>query len=93
MIIHLSAAAAVSAAAALARIEPWGWAAVFLCFGLVIASELVNTAIERLCDLYTAEQSKAVRDVKDIAAGAVLVSAAAAVAVAAAVFILGRGKA
>lgn len=48
-----------------------------LCFGIMLAAELINTAFELLCDEVTEEYSERIRDIKDIAAGAVLVSAIA----------------
>lgn len=52
-----------------------------LCFGIMLASELINTAFELLCDEVTEQYSERIRDVKDIAAGAVLVSAIASAVV------------
>ena len=53
-----------------------------LAIGSVISAELVNTAIERLCDYITKEYSKDIKFIKDVAAGAVLVAAIASVIVA-----------
>jgi undecaprenol kinase len=61
---------------------PLWWALVMLASGLVIAAELMNTAIEHLADLLHPESHPAVRIVKDCAAGAVLVAVLAALAVA-----------
>lgn len=52
-----------------------------LCFGIVMAAELVNTAIELLCDAVSSRFDERIREIKDIAAGAVLVSAISAAAV------------
>ena len=49
-----------------------------LACGLVIGAELINTALERLCDGLEPGHSPVVKLVKDLAAGAVLVCAAAA---------------
>ena len=65
------------------------WALAGLACGLVIGAELFNAAIERLCDVVEPEKSPAIKAIKDIAAGAVLVCAIAAIAVAGHVF-LGR---
>lgn len=54
------------------------WAIVLLCIGMVIAAELFNTAIEKLVDLVSPERHPLAGQVKDIAAGAVLVCAVAA---------------
>lgn len=54
------------------------WMIVLLCIGAVIAAELFNTAIEKLVDLVSPERHPIAGQVKDIAAGAVLVCAVAA---------------
>lgn len=54
------------------------WMIVLLCIGTVIAAELFNTAIEKLVDLVSPERHPIAGQVKDIAAGAVLVCAVAA---------------
>lgn len=54
------------------------WLIVILCFGMVLAAEGFNTAIERLVNLVSPEHNPMAGDVKDIAAGAVLICAVAA---------------
>lgn len=54
------------------------WIVIILCIGVVIAAELFNTAIEKLVDLVSPERHPIAGQVKDIAAGAVLVCAVAA---------------
>ena len=51
------------------------WIAIILCFGMVLAAEGFNTAIERLVNLVSPEHNPIAGDVKDIAAGAVLICA------------------
>ena len=46
-----------------------------LCFGVVLAAEGFNTAIERLVNLVSPERNPIAGDVKDIAAGSVLICA------------------
>lgn len=48
------------------------WVAVIICIGLVITAEILNTCIEKLCDLYSTDYSNRIREIKDLAAGAVL---------------------
>ena len=50
---------------------------IFLVFAivLVIALELINTAIEKLADFVSPERNEKIKKVKDLAAGAVLVGA------------------
>lgn len=45
------------------------------CIVMVIVSEMFNTCIELLCDMYTKEFNPMIKLIKDISAGAVLVSA------------------
>lgn len=59
----------------LMRLTPLEWTAVVICTAMVITSEMLNTCIEFLCDLYTMEYNEKIRLIKDIAAGAVLISA------------------
>ncbi len=56
-------------------------ALVIVCCALVLGSELVNTALERLADALHPQHHPLVGAAKEAAAGAVLVSAAAAVMV------------
>jgi diacylglycerol kinase (ATP) len=86
MKIHLLAVAVVVCAGIWRGLAPWGWAAVCICFGLVLGAELCNTAVERLCDIVQPERDERVGRVKDIAAGAVLVCAMVSAAVAVVVF-------
>lgn len=51
------------------------WLICLILFGLVISAELFNTAIEITLDLITTEINPQVKKAKDIAAGAVLITA------------------
>ncbi len=48
----------------------------------VVITEMLNTCIEKVCDLYTKEKNEQVKNIKDLAAGTVLFSAIYAVCVA-----------
>lgn len=50
------------------------WFEVSACIVLVISLELINSAIEKLCDLYSTEQNPKIKYIKDVAAGAVLIA-------------------
>ncbi len=52
------------------------WAIQLLCCALVVSLELINSALEALCDAFCTDQHPAVRYAKDVSAGAVLVCAA-----------------
>lgn len=48
------------------------WLFILILFALVIALELINTAIENLCNAIQPEKDERIRIIKDISAGAVL---------------------
>ncbi len=79
--VHLGAALLVVAAGLGLGVTPLGWAALLLAIGLVLIAELVNTTVEVLSDLVHPGPDPAVGRLKDVAAGTVLVAAAAAAAV------------
>lgn len=85
--IHITAVFYVCALGLLADISIGEWAAVLLCFALVISLELVNTAIELICDRITKEQDERIGRIKDISAAAVLIGAFFAAALAFVVFV------
>lgn len=84
---HLVVTAAVIAAGILFGITRTEWMIIVLCIGVVIAAELFNTAIEKLVDLVSPEWNAVAGQVKDIAAGAVLVCAVAAAVIGGIIFI------
>ena len=49
------------------------WSVVIVCIGSVIATEMLNTCIEKICNMYSMEYRSDIKVIKDIAAGAVLV--------------------
>ncbi|WP_240628088.1 diacylglycerol kinase family protein [Terrimonas sp.] len=51
------------------------WIAVLLCTAMVISLEMINASIEKLCDMVEPNFHTTIKSIKDIAAGAVLVSA------------------
>lgn len=57
------------------------WAILILTMGLVLASEIMNTAVEAAVDLTTTEIHPLARQAKDAAAGAVLCTAVTAILV------------
>lgn len=85
--IHLCFAALAVALGFLLRIETAQWCAVVLCIALVMALEVVNTAIESVVDLVSPEWNLLAKRAKDCAAGAVYLAAFASVAVALIVYL------
>lgn len=63
------------------------WLICICCISLVIAAELVNTAIESVVDLCSPEQHPLAGKAKDVAAGAVLVTAIGAAIIGTIIFL------
>ncbi len=84
--IHINAVVVVVVLGALVNFSAWKWVVLALCCGGVISLELVNTAIELLCDWATKDFHETIGHIKDIAAGAVLIMAIATAAIAAILF-------
>lgn len=57
------------------KISTVEWMFCLSCFGLVISMEMINTAIEKLVDYISPEFNSIAGKIKDITAGAVLISA------------------
>ena len=88
--VHLLIALCVIIAGFQYQIEFWEWCAVTLAMGLVLATELLNTAIEELANVVR-DQNGFTRGVtklpRDIAAGAVLVASISSAVVGLLIFI------
>lgn len=69
------------------NITQTAWLVIILCCMMVLALELLNTAIEKLCDMISKEYHPVIKIVKDTAAGAVLVSAVGSAVAGAAIFV------
>ncbi len=80
MKIHLVMAGAAVLLGILFAINPSEWLAVIILTGIVLAAECINAATEQLVDMVSPEFNEMAGRVKDMAAGAVLVTAVAAVA-------------
>ncbi|MWV45279.1 diacylglycerol kinase family protein [Paenibacillus sp. HJL G12] len=80
MRIHTAAAVAVITAAALLHLSWSRWVVLLLAITLVMAMELMNTALESVVDLASPELHPLAKAAKDTAAGAVLLAAVFAVA-------------
>ena len=84
--IHLVATVYVLLFAWIARLSAVHFCLELLCCMLVISLELVNSALERICDGITGEQRVWIREAKDAAAGAVLIAAVGSVILALVIF-------
>lgn len=74
-------ACAVVALLLLTRAPAWWWAIMALTIAAVVGTELLNTAIEKLCDHLHPQRHEAIKLTKDVAAAAVLISSLAALVV------------
>lgn len=73
--IHCAAAILVTIFGIWLQISKTEWMICFILFGLILALELVNTAVEATVDLFTEERKPLAKKAKDAAAGAVLIAA------------------
>lgn len=73
--IHLLAAMIVVMMAAFLHLAAMEWAVILVCIAWVMALEMLNHALEKLCDAVHPETHPFIKAAKDVAAGAVLVSA------------------
>jgi diacylglycerol kinase len=83
---HLAATCAVVALAVALRVTLLEALALTLAIGGVWTAEAFNSAVERLADRVTREHDPLIGEAKDLAAGAVLASACAALVVGLLVF-------
>jgi diacylglycerol kinase (ATP) len=85
--IHTVAALVAVMLGFLFGITPGEWTAVVIVIAMVFAAEAVNSAIERTADFVKAERDDRKRDIKDLAAGAVLLCAMGAAVVGVIIFL------
>ena len=76
--IHVAATVVVLTVAFALRISAGDWCWIILAISIVWTAEALNTAFEFLADAASPEFHPLVRDAKDVAAGAVLLTAIAA---------------
>ncbi len=85
--IHLIAIFFVLFVGVLLKLSSIEWIICVLLFGIVLISELINTAIESVVDLVSPEINPLAKQAKDIAASAVFVSAVISVIIAGIIFL------
>ncbi len=77
-IIHLTIALNVVIVGFFLELSPAEWSLIVIQIGLVMMAEAFNTAVEKLADRVTPDIDPAIKQVKDLSAGAVLIAAATA---------------
>jgi diacylglycerol kinase (ATP) len=73
--IHLVASLTAALLGYALKVSAIEWIWIIFCMALVLAAELFNTAIEVLTDLVSPDYNQKAGHVKDVAAGAVLITA------------------
>ncbi len=79
--VHLAAVVAVTLMGCWLQIDAWRWVAICIAMTLVLAMELMNTAVEQLVKVLHPEHDQTIGRALDIAAGSVLVTAIGSVVV------------
>jgi undecaprenol kinase/diacylglycerol kinase (ATP) len=87
MRVHLLAGAAVVVVGIILGISWAEWACLLGIMALVYTLEMLNTVVEAIVDMYTRQFHPLAKVAKDVAAGAVLVSAVFAVAIGLVIFL------
>lgn len=85
--IHLLATIVVTASGLFFQIDAVEWCLVILAILAVLVAEAINTAIEFLCDAASPAPHPLIQKSKDVAAGAVLISAIGAVLIGLIIFL------
>ncbi|RMD58853.1 diacylglycerol kinase family protein [Candidatus Parcubacteria bacterium] len=68
------------------HLNRWEWLALILAIGIVLILEVLNSAVERVCDLLKPRLHSYVKEIKDIMSAAVFLAALLAVVVGIIVF-------
>jgi diacylglycerol kinase (ATP) len=74
-LIHVVAAIIVISGGFILKLTQTEWIAIVFAIGFVLVTEVINSSIERLCDLITPEKDEKIKKIKDLAAAGVLISA------------------
>jgi diacylglycerol kinase len=74
-IVHCCAAVLVIIAGFVFKVNATEWMILAINIGLVIGFEMLNTSIEKICNLVHPQHHPFVKIIKDVAAGAVLLVA------------------
>lgn len=85
--IHLIAAISVVIAGFYLKISTFEWIAIIFAIGLVVALEIINSAIEHIANFVSLEKHDTIKKIKDLSAAGVLVTAITALIIGLIVFI------
>jgi undecaprenol kinase/diacylglycerol kinase (ATP) len=85
--IHFFATVIVIIAAILFELNTYEWIAIIFSIGLVITTEIINTAIENIADFLTTDKNDNIKKIKDLSAASVLISSMTAILIGVIVFL------
>lgn len=85
--IHIAIVIVVVTAGFLLKISNTEWLVVCILIALVFSLEIINSAIENICDYISPQWSEVIKKVKDLAAAAVFVSSVISVICGAIIFL------
>lgn len=85
--IHLTITVTVIAASVALQVSAIEWMIVLLCIALVISLEMLNSALEKLCDLVEPNYHSTIKVIKDVSAAAVVLSAIISVVIGIIIFL------
>lgn len=66
---------------AIIRLDYYEWLAFIICIGLVVTTEIMNTAVEKVGDYLSTKYDDRIKVIKDMSSGAVLASSIMALTV------------
>lgn len=84
--VHTCVALLTILAAFFLRVAVYEWLIIIICIVGVMGFELINTAIEKVCDQVSAEKHPGIQYIKDVSAAAVLIVATGAFIIALVIF-------
>lgn len=70
--IQLSIAAITIVVSIILHISAIEWMFILICISTVILTEMLNAAVEKVCDMLSSDYHPGIKIIKDISAGAVL---------------------
>jgi diacylglycerol kinase len=85
--IHLAITVIVIAASIALQVSAIEWMIVLLCIALVIGLEMLNSALEKLCDLVEPNYHPTIKVIKDVSAAAVVLAAIISVVIGIIIFL------
>ncbi|MFY8126880.1 MAG: diacylglycerol kinase family protein [Chitinophagaceae bacterium] len=86
-VLEMLAAAIVIIGAIVFKSSVTEWLAIVLCIGIVLSLEIVNTAIEKLCNYLSLDFHPSIKIIKDVSAGAVLLFCLVSLVIACIIFL------